>query len=293
MLKKTKREIAMDLIAVVLGNFLYALTVKLFLEPTGLITGGTMGLALTANHLWGTDINMFVLVFNTAMLVLGFFTLGKTFAATTVASTFLSPGFMELIDRTIGQPVLSTDPMLNAFFCGIGIGVSLGMVIRAGSSTGGCDVPTILISRVLRLPLGGVVYVFDMLVLMMQLMFSDGEGILYGIFMAVIYTVVMDKMLLVGTDRTEIKIVSDKAVQISDAIQAQVDRGVTLLHAEGGYLHRDTKMVLSVVSNREVVKVENLAHDIDPTCFMIISRVSQVRGRGFTLDKDHVHEFGA
>ena len=92
---------------------------------------------------------------------------------------------------------------------------------------------------------------------------------------------------------TEIKIVSDKAVQISDAIQAQVDRGVTLLHAEGGYLHRDTKMVLSVVSNREVVKVETLAHDIDPTCFMIISRVSQVRGRGFTLDKDHVHEFGA
>ena len=120
MLKKTKGEVLVDLVAVGLGNFLYALTVKLFLEPTGLITGGTMGLALTANYLWGTDINLFVLIFNTAMLVLGFFTLGKTFAATTVASTFLSPGFMELIDRTIGQPVLSTDPMLNAFFCGIG-----------------------------------------------------------------------------------------------------------------------------------------------------------------------------
>ena len=227
------------------------------------------------------------------MLVLGFFTLGKAFAATTVASTFLSPFFMELIDRTVGQPALSGDPMLNAFFCGIGIGVSLGMVIRAGSSTGGCDVPTILISRALRVPLGGVVYVFDMGVLLLQMSFSNVEGILYGIFMAVVYTVVMDKMLLVGTDRTEIKIVSEKAVEISDAIQQKVDRGVTLLHGEGGYLHRDTKMVLSVVSNREVVKVENIAHDIDPTCFMVINRVSQVRGRGFTLDKDHVHEFGA
>ena len=293
MMKKNRLELVMNLGAVVLGNFLYALTVKLFLQPAGLITGGTMGLALTANYLWGADVNLFVLLFNSAMLVLGYFTLGKTFAATTVASTFLSPFFMELIDRTIGQPVLSNDPMLNAFFCGIGIGVSLGMVIRAGSSTGGCDVPTILISRVLRLPLGGVVYVFDMMILLLQLMFSDGEGILYGIFMACIYTVVMDKMLLVGTDRTEIKIVSDKALQISDAIQAEVDRGVTLLHAEGGYLHRETKMLLSVVSNREVVKVEQIAHDIDPTCFMIISRVSQVRGRGFTLDKDHVHEFGA
>lgn len=292
-MQKTRAEMIMDLLAVFVGNFLYALTVKLFLQPTGLITGGTMGLALTANHFWGTDINMFVLIFNTAMLVLGYFTLGKTFAATTVASTFLSPGFMELIDRTIGQPVLSHDPMLNAFFCGIGIGVSLGMVIRAGSSTGGCDVPTILISRVLRLPLGGVVYVFDMVILLLQLTFSDGEGILYGIFMAVVYTVVMDKMLLVGTDRTEIKIVSERALEISDAVQAQVDRGVTLLHGEGGYLHRPTQMLLSVVSNREVIKVEQIAHSIDSTCFMIISRVSQVRGRGFTLDKDHLHEFGA
>ena len=292
-MQKNKMEFMLDMVAVVVGNFLYALTVKLFLQPVGLITGGTMGLALTANHFWGTDVNLFVLLFNSAMLVLGFFTLGKTFAATTVASTFLSPFFMELIDRTIGQPVLSADPMLNAVFCGIGIGASLGMVIRAGSSTGGCDVPTILISRMLRLPLGGVVYVFDMAVLLLQMTFSDAEGILYGIFMAIIYTVVMDKMLLVGTDRTEIKIISEKSLEISDAIQAQVDRGVTLLHAEGGYLHRDTKMVLSVVSNREVVKVEHIAHDIDPTCFMIISRVSQVRGRGFTLDKDHVHEFGA
>ena len=282
-----------DLLSVVLGNFLYALTVKLFLEPTGLITGGTMGLALTANHLWGPDINLFVLLFNTAMLGLGYFTLGKTFAATTVASTFLSPAFMELIDRTIGQPVLSNDLMLNAFFCGIGIGVSLGMVIRAGSSTGGCDVPTILISRTFRLPLGAVVYAFDMAILSMQLLFSEGEGILYGIFMAFVYTIVMDKMLLVGTDRTEIKIISHKYSEISDAIQAEVDRGVTLLHGEGGFLHRDTKMVLSVVSNREVVKVERIAHDIDPACFMMISRVSQVRGRGFTLDKDHPHEFGA
>jgi uncharacterized membrane-anchored protein YitT (DUF2179 family) len=219
-MERNKRQVIMDLLAVVVGNFLYALTVKLFLEPTGLITGGTMGLALTANHFWGTDINLFVLLFNSAMLILGLVGLGKAFAATTVASTFLSPLFMELIDRTIGQPLLSTDPMLNAFFCGIGIGVSLGMVIRAGSSTGGCDVPTIMIAKWLRLPLGGVVYVWDMAILLLQMTFSNAEGILYGIFMAVVYTVVMDKMLLVGTDRTEIKIISDRALEISDAIQA-------------------------------------------------------------------------
>ncbi len=282
----------LNLAAVVVGNFIYAVTVKLFLEPTSLITGGTMGLALTANHLWGTDINTFVLLFNVAMLVLGYFALGKAFALTTVASTFLTPGFMELWDRTMGTVVLSQDPMLNAVFCGLGIGVALGMVIRAGSSTGGCDVPTILISRALRVPLGPVVYVWDMGVLLLQLMFSNAEGILYGIFMAAIYTMVIDKVMLVGTERTEIKIVSEKALEISAAIQQQVDRGSTLLHAEGGYLHRETKVVLSVVSNREVLKVEEIAHAIDPTCFMVINRVSQVRGRGFSLNKEYAEYVG-
>lgn len=281
------RNQLLNLTAVVVGNFLYALSVKLFLQPTHLITGGTMGLALTANHFWGMDINLFVLVFNVAMLMLGYFALGKSFALTTVASTFLCPGFMELIDRTMGTVILSTDPMLNAFFCGVGIGASLGMVIRAGASTGGCDVPTIIISKWLRVPLALVVYLWDMVVLLLQLSFSSGEGILYGIFMAVIYTVVMDKMLMVGTDRTEIKIVSALAVEISDAIQERVDRGVTLLRAEGGFLHRETNVVLSVVSNREVIKVEEIVHEIDPTCFMVINRVSQVRGRGFSISKEY------
>ncbi len=284
---KNKMQMLWDIAAVVLGNFLYALTVKLFLLPTHLITGGTMGLALTANHYWGVDINLFVLVFNVLMLLLGLVTLGKGFAATTVLSTFLTPGFMELLDRTMGQVVLSDDPMLNAFFCGIGIGVSLGMVIRAGASTGGCDVPTILIAKHLRVSLGAVVYVWDMGILLLQMGFSHGEAVLYGVFMAVVYTVVMDKMLLIGTDRTEVKIISEKSSEISDAIQKRVDRGVTLLHGEGGYLRQSTKLVLTVVSNRELGKVEQIVHEIDPTCFLVVSRVGQVRGRGFSLDKDY------
>lgn len=286
---KNKTKLLLNLVVVIFGNFLYALSVKLFLQPSGLITGGAIGLALTANHFWNIDINLFVLIFNVIMLMLGLAVLGKAFAATTVASSFLIPAFMELIDQTIGQPILSHDLMINAIFYGIGIGISLGIVIRAGSSTGGCDIPTIIISKWLHIPLGVVVYVFDIGILLLQMLFSDAEKILYGILMAIVYSVVMDKMLLLGTGRTEIKIISEKALKISEEIQAKVDRGVTLLHAEGGFLHNQTEIVLSIVSNREVVKVEQLVHEIDPTAFIIINRVSEVKGRGFSLNKKHIN----
>jgi len=92
---------------------------------------------------------------------------------------------------------------------------------------------------------------------------------------------------MLGQSRTELKIISARSQQICDAILAQVDRGVTLLHGEGGYTHTESKIVLSVISNRELIKVEKLVHQIDPECFMIVSRVSEVRGRGFSIKKEY------
>ena len=88
-----------------------------------------------------------------------------------------------------------------------------------------------------------------------------------------------------GTSRTEVKIISAKSHMIREAILSQVDRGVTVLHGAGGYSNVETEVILSIVSNYELPKIEQLARSIDPECFMIISRVSEVWGRGFTYGK--------
>ena len=68
---------------------------------------------------------------------------------------------------------------------------------------------------------------------------------------------------------------------------SQIDRGCTVLHGEGGYRRESAEVILSVVSNYELPRIERLAREIDPTCFMIISRVSEVWGRGFSHDKHY------
>ena len=102
-----------------------------------------------------------------------------------------------------------------------------------------------------------------------------------------IYTIVLDKILLLGSSRTELKIVSAKSDEICSAILRELDRGVTLLDGEGGYLHQRRQVILSVISNRELIKVEKIVHSIDPECFMIVNRVSEVSGRGFSMEKWH------
>jgi len=281
------KQTAKSLIAVICGNFLYALTVKLFLLPGNLVTGGTTGIALTINHFFPIPISGFVLAFNIVMLLAGLLILGKAFAATTLASSFLYPIFLELCDRVLGDLILTQDILLCTIFSGIGIGAALGLVIRSGSSTGGMDIPPLVLRKLTGIPVSVSMYFFDGLIILTQTLFQPAENVLYGILLMVIYTYMIDKMLLLGNARTELKIVSSKYREISDAILTQVDRGVTLLQAEGGYLHEKTQLVLSIISNRELIKVEKLVRQIDPESFMVVSRVSEVRGRGFSLKKDY------
>lgn len=273
-------------LAVIVGNFLYALSVKVFLLPTGLITGGTTGLAMVVNRLTGLPVSAFVMVFNILMLLLGWVLLGRAFVLSTIASSLLYPAFLEIIGWFIGDFVLTDDLLLNTIFFGLGIGVSLGIVIRAGASTGGLDIPMLALKKYLRIPVSVSMYVIDFCILLLQIAFGASvDAALYGIVLAIIYTVMLDKMLLLGTSRTEIKIISGRAREISTAILSQVDRGVTLLHGEGGYLHNDTEVVMSIISSRELIKLERLVHEIDPECFMVVSKVTEVHGRGFSMGK--------
>ena len=275
------------IISVIAGNFIYAMSVKLFLLPVGLITGGSNGIALVLEHYWGVPISLFVFIFNMLMLGVGWFVLGRAFAMTTVASSFLYPIFLELLDRGLGNVMLTDDLLLCTIFFGLGVGLGLGLVIRAGASTGGMDIPPLILEKKLRIPVSVSMYCFDFLILVPQMFFRPVENVLYGIILVFIYTIVLDKMLILGKSKTELKIVSPKYEEICAAILTEVDRGVTLMRAEGGYSRCRTQLVFSVVSNRELIKVEKLVHEIDPECLMVVSRVSEVRGKGFSLSKSY------
>lgn len=274
--------------SIIFGNALYSLAVALFLEPAGLITGGATGIALAIGRLTGLSVSGLLFFINLAMLVWGWVVLGRAFALNTMASSVLSPAFLALFEGMANGRVLTEDIFLCTVFAGLGIGVSLGIVIRSGASTGGLDIPPLVLNKCFKLPVSATMLAFDIIVLLMQAVFSPMPQVLYGIVMVLIHTVVMDKMLMMGASRTEVKIISSQSGAICAAILEQLDRGVTILHGEGGYTHESSAVLLSIVSNRELPRLEKLAHSIDPTCFLIVSHVTEVSGRGFSMDKDYL-----
>ena len=213
-----EQQIAFNSLSIIVGNALYALTVVLFLVPSGLITGGATGIALAFGRLTGLSVSGFLFLFNMSMLVWGWVVLGKKFALNTLASSVLSPAFLELFERLLDGRVLTEDIFLCTIFSGLGIGVALGMVIRAGASTGGMDIPPLVLNKWFHLPVSSTMMVFDFIILAAQAAFSPVRQSLYGVVMAIIYTVVLDKVLMLGTTRTEVKIISAKSDEICAAI---------------------------------------------------------------------------
>ena len=284
---KMKNNRLLTLLVVLLGNTIYALAVKLFLLPANLISCGTTGIALVVNHITGIPLTGFIFLFNMVMLAIGWWILGRKFAMTTVLSSLFYPIALEILNWLLGDVRITEDVLLNTLFAGLGLGGALGIVIRAGASTGGMDIPPLVLKKLFHIPVSASLWAFDFCIMLSQMMFHKGEDLLYGILLLFVISFALNKVLLMGTSKTEVKIVSQQAGDIRDAILSRIDRGVTMLHGEGGYLHKQTEIILSVVSNHELPKIEQLARSIDPDCFMIVTRVTEVWGRGFTNSKNY------
>ena len=150
------------------------------------------------------------------------------------------------------------------------------------------DIPPLVINKKIGLPVSVSMYAFDFLILLMQVFYTDREMVLYGIVLVATYTIILDKVLVVGKAQTEVMIVSAKYVEINNAIIQELDRGTTMLKSISGYMKNEYPVIMSVVSNRELPKLNELVLSIDEHAFMVVSKVNEVRGRGFTFKKEYI-----
>ena len=284
---KLDRTKVTSLLLVLLGNIIYSFAIKLFLLPAELISCGTTGIGLVVEHFLHIPLSSFIFVFNMVMLAVGWLILGRKFAMTTLLSSLLYPIFLEILNQTLGDVYVTDNLMLNAIFAGIGLGGSLGIVIRAGASTGGMDIPPLVLKKFFGIPVPMTLWIFDFTIMSAQMMFHEAEDLLYGVLLLITISITLNKVLTLGTRKTQVMIISNQHQAVRQAILSKVDRGVTILHGEGGYRGDQKEVILTIVSNSELPKIQRVAREIDPSCFMVVNEVNEVWGRGFSISRTY------
>lgn len=274
--------------SILLGNVILAFGIAAFVTPTGLIMGGATGMGLLLSHFIPLEIAVLVLILNLAALALGWAVLGKAFVVSTVASSLLYPFFLGIVQRIPGVDSITRDPMLAAVFGGALVGIALGLVMRVGSSTGGTDVVNLVLHKWTHIPVSVAVYLTDIVILALQMLYSNPEQILYGIVLLVVETLVLDRMMLMGQSQLQIFVISNAYEEIREKCLVELQAGITMVCVETGLTGQAQKGVLCVIPPRKLYTAQELIQSVDPNAFLTITQIKEVRGQGFTKERTFV-----
>ncbi|MEI3218566.1 MAG: YitT family protein [Lachnoclostridium sp.] len=273
------------ILGVLAGNVILAFVVAAFVVPHNIIMGGATGIGLAITHYLPMNLSVVIFIINIVLFLLGAVTLGRTFAVTTIVSTFVYPVFLAVAQSIPGITTLTDNMMLASLYAGLLLGVGIGLVVRQGASTGGTDIIALVLSKYLHGPVAVFMYIVDFIVLGVQVIFSDVEQILYGILTLIIMTMVMNQVVLFGQSQIQLFIISEKYEEIREKILKDLDVGATMVYIEKGYSQEQQKGVLCVIPHRKLYAVNEVVKKIDDKAFTTITQIKEVKGRGFTLDR--------
>ena len=275
------KEIVKTLLALLAGNLLLAFSVSAFVLPYDILSGGVAGIAVLVKPFTSISENTIITVLVVSLFLVGWAFLGKKFAVTTIMSSILYPAYLLLLDNHL-QPV-EVDPLLASVFGGLIAGAGIGLVMKVGASTGGMDIPPLILQKYLGFDLGKSVMVIDALTVIVGLWIYDLQHVLIGLIYVYASGIMISKVLTFGlVESMSVQIITEKYEELLPLIQEKMERGVTLIHAEGGYLHQQNNVLLVVISKHQYQSLVNLIREIDPSAFVIISDVKEVQGNGFT-----------
>ncbi|AER45307.1 membrane protein [Streptococcus suis A7] len=280
------KERIKDFISVTLGSVVMAIGFNSFFLENNIVSGGVGGLAIALNALLRWSPSDFVLYCNIPLLIICWFFLGKSVFIKTVYGAIIYPLCIKL---TAGLPNLTENPLLAAIFGGIILGFGLGLVFLGNSSTGGTGILIQFIHKYTPLSLGLTMAIIDGIIVGLGFVAFDTDTVMYSIIALMTITYIVNRMMSGTQSSRNVMIISQKSEEIKDYITKVADRGVTELPIIGGFTGVDKRMLMTTISIPEMQKLETAVLEIDETAFMVGVPASQVRGRGFSLQKDHKH----
>ena len=263
---------------IVLGCLIGALAYPWFLVPNHIAPGGLTGLATVFNYLFGWPVGTTSLLMNIPLFLIGFKAMGGGFAIRSLAATLLFSLFIDLLPLGC----LTQDPMLASVFGGALLGAGIGLILRAGATTGGTDMAARMVHKHLPyLSVGMILFAIDGIVVVLAGIYIHIEHALYAFISIYVSSMLINVVVDGLTTEKACYVITSAYEQVKTEVMAELNRGVTLLSAKGGFSGEERPILLCVVSAQEVARLKMIVRRTDDKAFVFISDAHEVLGEGF------------
>lgn len=279
-MNKQYKKIISDYILIIVGCFLLAVSINVFLAPNKISAGGISSIGTILLHLFDIKMSFTNAVLNAILFIFGYKMLGKYSVIQTIAGIIFLSLFLEI---TILFPVYSKNETIAAIFGGILMGTGVGLVVKTGASTGGSDFAGLILHKIFpHLSLAKIIMVIDISVVILSgIVFKSFTVTAYSIMALFICSVVTEKILVIGNSAKILYIISSKSNIISTHILNEYERGVTGIHSIGMYSGKEFVMLMCIITPKESPKYLSMIKSIDKKAFVVITDANEVLGEGF------------
>lgn len=286
--KAAKLNIVKNCALILVGCIVYSLGVSLFLDANALASGGVTGIAILIDYVTNGVVGTgwLILIINIPLFIIGLIFFGKKFIVSSLVSTALSSGLIELWDFAIvpHMPAVS-NTLIPALIGGALYGCGLGLIFRAGSTTGGTDIIVKLLRRKFRHMKSGIISMsIDVIIVAASwFVYKDLELLLVTAVSIIVFTFAFDWSLYGGNSAMLVHIVTteDKAAAICRGILVELDISATIFGGKGAYSGDDKTVIMCVVKNYVYPRLRDIIKEHDSEAFTIVSSAKEIYGEGY------------
>jgi len=279
---KEGKQLFNDYALIMLGTFLAGAAFDWFFLPYSLAPGGVTGISTVLAYFLPLKVGTLSFLINVPLFLLGWKNVGWRFAA----RSFIAMTLMSVVIDTVPVYDVSGNVMLASIFGGAMMGLGLGLVVRAGATTGGTDMAAQMIHNVIGFAsVATVLLVIDAIVVSIAALTFGMEAGLWALLTLYVSSKAMDMVIKGFNTAMQFVIISDYSEEIVKRIHRDIDRGCTRLMAEGTYSGKPVGTLLCILSRTEAPRLKKIVAEIDPHAFMTVCDVHEALGRGFTGEK--------
>ena len=272
------KKLALDIFIIMIGAFLFALAINLFVIPNDLGEGGVTGITIILYYVmeWSPSIVSFVI--NSILVVIGYRFLSRQTTIYTIIAVIFNSVFLYL---TESWSIESDEIIINAIFGGVFVGVGIGLIIRVGGTTAGTTILARVANKFLGWNISYALLFFDLIVAISSYFIIGAEALMLTIMMLYIGTKVMEFVIEGVNPQKAVTIITKNPSAIADLVSSKMNRGITVLSGHGYYTKEQKEILYIVISKQEVIKLKNIVKAVDPDAFIAIHDVRDVFGKGF------------
>ncbi len=273
-----------DYIFILTGALVQAVSLRLFMVPAQLASGGISGISQLINHFTGWSIGLMVFIGNIPLFVLGWRLLGgRRFAMRTLVAVLAYSIFTEAVLWLPFFPKdgITNDLVLNSLYGAVVSGIGYGLVYRAQGTSGGSDILARILNRWHGIPMTQSYLMTDTLVILAAGFVFGWQKALYAIIVLYVSGLVVDSTLEgAGTVRMAL-IITEKCKEVAGRVLDEMERGVTILSGTGAYTGEERSVLYCVVTRSEIQQLKTIVIEVDPLAFMVIGMAHEAMGEGF------------